>query len=127
MQTCRSCGEEKEVQEFPNRGYGKRRPDCLTCHRAKRKENYCPEANLRVSLKHLYGLTLEEYKDMEEEQGGRCAICGEVPDRHRLYVDHDHKTGEVRGLLCSRCNMGLGQFRDNPRFLEAALDYLAGP
>jgi hypothetical protein len=64
---------------------------------------------------------------LREEQGSRCAICG-VPEEHapmkRLHVDHDHRTHIVRGLLCSRCNTGIGQFKDDPNRLLAAIEYL---
>lgn len=58
-------------------------------------------------------------------QGGRCAICRELPGRKALHVDHDHASGRVRGLLCFRCNAGLGNFRDDPGTLKAALSYLS--
>jgi hypothetical protein len=64
-------------------------------------------------------------------QGGRCAICGKVPRSRRLAVDHDHKTGEVRGLLCASgdfgCNKGLGYFNDDPELLRRAYEYLVDP
>jgi hypothetical protein len=70
------------------------------------------------------------YADMFDAQHGECAICGRStpggPNRHdRLYVDHDHATGRVRGLLCMRCNVGLGYFRDDPELLATAIAYLA--
>lgn len=64
---------------------------------------------------------------MLEEQGERCKICGEESGctrRNALHLDHDHATGELRGLLCPRCNMGLGHFKDNPKLLRAAAAYL---
>lgn len=61
---------------------------------------------------------------MADAQDYRCAVCGEPPTRRRLDVDHDHKTGAVRGLLCSDCNIALGKFRDDPDRLRAAADYL---
>lgn len=67
---------------------------------------------------------------MHEEQGGECAICdAEIPavseDRYlSACVDHDHKTGKVRGLLCWDCNVGLGKFLDNPDLLVSAAEYL---
>lgn len=71
-----------------------------------------------------YGLTPEDYEMLLVNQEERCAICGETPLRGVLYVDHDHETGKVRGLLCGACNSGLGQFRDDPNVLRAAIDYL---
>ena len=82
-------------------------------------------AQRRYRLKTQYNLTLEDYEAMHEAQGGGCAICGEAEDTGRLLaVDHDHETGLVRGLLCTRCNTGLGLFRDNPDLLDAAREYL---
>ena len=69
-------------------------------------------------------LELEEYEMMVEAQGGRCALCGDEQKGQRLSIDHDHATGKIRALLCVRCNMGLGQFRDSPTLLEQARLYL---
>lgn len=74
-------------------------------------------------LKRLYGITLDEYNKMLAHQGGCCAICMETASS-RLHVDHCHSTGKVRGLLCSKCNTGLGAYRDNTELLKAAVDYL---
>jgi hypothetical protein len=63
-----------------------------------------------------------EHRSLLEGQGGRCAICRERPPTD---TDHDHLTGVVRGLLCNACNLGLGQFRDDPGLLLAAAEYLA--
>jgi len=65
----------------------------------------------RVHLKHFYGITPEHYESMLAAQGGGCAICGsrKAPSKRQwLYVDHDHATGAVRGILCARCNMAIG-------------------
>lgn len=74
------------------------------------------------------GITLEDYEDMLVQQGGGCAICGGRrgnKDVNVLYVDHNHVTGTVRGLLCGKCNRGLGMFQDRPDLLEKARKYLA--
>jgi hypothetical protein len=77
------------------------------------------------------GLTPEVFARMLEQQGGRCAICNraETSTSHSglvktLAVDHDHATGIVRGLLCEKCNHGLGRFTDDPEILVAAAEYL---
>lgn len=92
-----------------------------------------PEAvrlyNLRGAMKK-YGVTLDWFEAKLAEQDGRCVICGAMPDPNgikaaaRLHVDHDHETGAVRDLLCTRCNQGLGYFRDNPDLLRTAADYI---
>jgi hypothetical protein len=72
-----------------------------------------------------YGVTYERYQEMLNEQNGLCAICRNPPEQHkRLVVDHDHKSGYVRGLLCEWCNFGLGWFRDDPEYLLNAIEYL---
>lgn len=73
-----------------------------------------------------YGLTIEEYEEMLSAQGGVCAICGKLPDKYRLAVDHNHETGKVRGLLCIPCNRGVGIFQDSSELLINASDYLKG-
>jgi uncharacterized protein GlcG (DUF336 family) len=74
-------------------------------------------------LKQNFGLTLAEYDKMLESQGGVCKICGGVGlSGKRLSVDHDHETGKVRGLLCSKCNTAIGLLDDDPKtFLKASL------
>lgn len=72
-------------------------------------------------LRRRYGLTPEQWEDIKQAQGYRCALCGK---RKKLVVDHDHDTGKVRAALCHGCNVGLGRFGDNPVRLRAAADYL---
>lgn len=81
-------------------------------------------------IERTYGITLEVYERMLEEQGGLCAICGGegfvMKESHtmKLAVDHCHSTGAVRGLLCHNCNRALGLFKDNPAHLAKAISYL---
>jgi hypothetical protein len=77
--------------------------------------------NRKWHLKLKYGLTLEQYEQLSDEQRGRCGVCG---TKAKLVVDHDHTTGKVRALLCGPCNQGLGQFRDNCDLLRRAASYL---
>jgi len=78
-------------------------------------------------LRRKYGITIEQYEDMHQTQEGRCGICSieeqEAP-RKILNVDHCHETGVVRGLLCDRCNLGIGILGDNLNSVQRALDYL---
>lgn len=83
-----------------------------------------------VYVAREYALSAEAYERMMAEQRGVCRICGHVPsgagrDKH-LFVDHSHKSGAVRGLLCAKCNSGLGMFRDDPMLLMSACAYLSG-
>jgi hypothetical protein len=73
-------------------------------------------------LRRLYGITLAEYEAMVKKQNGRCAICDE---ESALHVDHDHETGEVRGLLCQKCNTAIGHLRHDEHLLRRAIDYLS--
>ena len=78
-------------------------------------------------LQKKYGITLADYEDMLEAQDGHCAICPKTPaEEHHsvLHVDHNHETGEVRGLLCNSCNKGLGHLGDSTEILTSALQYL---
>lgn len=77
-------------------------------------------------LKRNYGITLEDFKKMEADQGGVCKICGKPPtkNRKRLSVDHCHKTGKIRGLLCVNCNAMIGMAKDGPELLERGIQYL---
>jgi hypothetical protein len=83
---------------------------------------YTPEQRRRWHLKAKYGLTLEEYETMRVEQDGKCAIC--ESGTLQLVVDHCHKTGRVRGLLCVSCNASLGLLRDDPEVILRAAQYL---
>lgn len=85
-----------------------------------------PDWRTNYHLKHTYGITLVDYNKMLDAQGNGCAICGKTPKENgkRLDVDHDHKTGQVRGLLCTQCNMGLGCLGDSLLQLQAAVSYL---
>ncbi len=83
-------------------------------------------------LSKHFGISVEQYEEFMRRQAGCCAICLQPPDeakghknKPRLHVDHDHKTGRVRGLLCNSCNAGLGYFRDDIELLLSAADYLS--
>ena len=77
-------------------------------------------------LRKKYGITEDDYQKMEATHDGGCWICGRKPKLggRRLHVDHCHKTGRVRGLLCWHCNAGLRKYTDNPAKLRRAADYL---
>ncbi|WP_292980954.1 endonuclease VII domain-containing protein [Mycobacterium sp.] len=84
-----------------------------------------PDRRRDSRLRCQFGITLSEYRAMEDSQSGVCAICGlECVSGRSLAVDHDHGTGEVRGLLCANCNRAIGLFKDDPGRLMAAAAYL---
>jgi len=116
---CNQCGESKPVDQFPRLSYGTYL--CEICLRA---------AQAAQQLRRQ-GSSNQEYRMLLEAQGAKCAICGAIQGHQscygkvcRLAVDHDHRTGKVRGLLCNNCNRGLGRFRDSVENLEAAVRYL---
>lgn len=76
-------------------------------------------------LARRYGMTPEAYDEIVAAQANRCAICGDEPSEGKaLHIDHDHKSGAVRGLLCGHCNRAIGLFRDNADVIEMAAAYL---
>lgn len=119
---CPRCGQTKPVEEFGRRTYPN---GTVGLH------GYCKPCNVESTRLWNYGLSQVEFEQMVKDQDGRCAICGDVPDpeaelaRQRvLHIDHDHRTGKVRQLLCWRCNCGLGNFGDDVDRMTAALAYL---
>lgn len=125
MQNCVKCCEDKPLTEFyvskPDRYYTWCKSCCNERSRAYRVAN--PDAFRDRHLKRDYGISLEEYKAMLDAQGRVCKIC-EQPDRKALSVDHCHRTGKVRGLLCTRCNNLVGKADEKIPYLENAIKYL---
>lgn len=87
----------------------------------------CSQKNRARSLDKLYRITQQEYERILEYQHGLCFICGHPPKKKRLAVDHNHKTGLIRGLLCAGCNVALGKFRDDPDRIRKAMAYVDAP
>lgn len=124
---CPDCDMIKPLTEFARTkarksGY---HSYCLTCHTARGVESKTRlhGSTREYHLRRRYGIGQAEFDEMLLMQGGVCAICGASDPQH---VDHDHRTGRVRGILCFNCNGGLGQFRDNPVLLAEAITYLKG-
>jgi hypothetical protein len=132
-QVCRSCHTEKPEEAYRRRADkpGKPlRPVCRQCEKAARKPPKKIKRTKKIKkkekvarLKKKYGLSLEVHTIMSFIQDKKCAICKEVPSGG-LVVDHSHTTGKVRALLCSKCNLALGMFKDSPDLLRAAVRYL---
>jgi hypothetical protein len=128
---CAKCGHVKAIQHFSvsNSAVEKYKPGrwqsyCKLCHRAQRSSPNWKKMARNAYVKRKYGIDLAVQDRMEQEQGGLCWICLKPPGARRLSVDHDHKTGRVRGLLCLRCNRYLvGRHRDGA-LLRRAADYL---
>lgn len=119
------CGQEKPLGQY--RGASRR---CKACVRAEgRRKRAVPSAKRAArdaSYRRLYGLSLAEYERMARRQRWRCKVCDRkaYPAGTRLVVDHNHATGEVRGLLCQPCNSALGLMGEKPERLISAAKYL---
>ena len=114
----------RKCQYCPNKHYAHGR-----CKRHYEMQWRTPAKNRKYNLRKFRGMSLEEYARILKEQGGGCAICGRKTAGNRIMpyslpVDHDHKTGKTRGILCSPCNRALGYMEDNPNRLRAAAKYL---
>ena len=151
MKTCTKCGVEKPLSAFnlEKRNKDGRRGDCKACEYVVHKRWYHenkvqeaaktrawershPEAIFDRHLRKHYGITREEYMVLLEIQGGVCAICRQ-PEKVKNYrtgkvkmlsVDHDHLTGQVRGLLCQYCNQAIGFFEEDAERMVSAMEYL---
>ena len=87
-----------------------------------------PDKQHATDIKRHYGLSIDEYRLLLDKQHNKCQICGKKHNpsekRQRLYVDHDHLTGKVRGLLCANCNFIIGHADDKVELLQKAIAYL---
>lgn len=121
---CKDCAEEpprkfKRPAPYPG-------PRCKTHHNDVIKQR--SKRSHELSVQRTYNLKPGEYDKMYEAQNGRCAICERATGAtRRLSVDHDHQTGEVRGLLCRPCNDMLGHARDDWKMFATATRYLVCP
>jgi hypothetical protein len=119
----RAREREREKRESSKPGYRERQAEWNKARREQNPEEY--RRSLRAAQLRNYGLTEREYREMHQAQNGLCAICGNPQISGReLSIDHDHKTGIVRGLLCHKCNLGIGYFQENIAYLENAIAYL---
>lgn len=150
MKICYLCNIEKSLEEFYK---DSRHPDgkekrCRECVLKMRTKNYYKNHEVnrekarikannfrknnkgyqrKYDLKRTYGITEEDYEKMLKEQNYGCKICNSKDPKGKtkwFNVDHCHNSGQVRGLLCTGCNLGLGAFKDNIEFMEAAIKYL---
>ena len=135
---CRVCGDNKNLladfylsRKDPTKksSYAYECKDCTI----KRTVQYNKDNSETVRsqyLKRAYGMTFEEFENMLSEQNNCCAICGtNKPSKtrgrvKRFHVDHDHKTGKIRGLICKSCNIALGEVEDNIHILKSMIQYL---
>jgi len=118
MEECICCNKLLPVSEFTkdstrSRGY---KLICKPCHSRKCRERHWKNAG-------IVGFKLQDFDRMRDEAQGCCSICSKY-EGDNLHVDQDHETGAVRGLLCSACNLGLGNLGDNLTGLNKAVEYL---
>jgi len=139
---CNRCKETKPATCFeynPQQRDGMRATcrQCLAPANAKRSRVYKAQQRANDPVKfrlvqrgkqyvRRYGLNEGDFERMNDTQNGKCAICANSPDPKKRFldIDHDHKSGKVRELLCTNCNTGLGRFRDDPDILIKAVNYL---
>lgn len=147
MKYCPKCKATKDLDQFYK---DKQTSDGLTCWcidcKKKRQQHYNNRPEVKEqrkeyqiayialnplqakdsSLKRLYNISIDDYNQMFSDQDGCCAICKRHQSEFKkaLAVDHDHKTDKVRGLLCSGCNLALGNTEDSIEILSSAIQYL---
>lgn len=131
---CRDCERQRSaryqhenreaVRETARRWY--RANKKKHAERTARVYRRNPEASFDRHLRRKYGITLNDYNAILAAQGGGCALCGkkQSTEKLRLAVDHDHETGNVRGILCHHCNRAIGALGDSVDGIQRALDYL---
>ena len=138
---CKDCNEVKGASQFyfskvlvyKKTGQPKRVSYCKGCQRIRSKShNFINKKTIQNKQRiNAYGISTEEYELIRKKQDGRCKICKDRRERLKrngktlsLSIDHDHNTGRVRGLLCYKCNLGLGVFGDKVTYLLRAICYL---
>jgi|APSaa5957512535_1039671.scaffolds.fasta_scaffold03125_18 hypothetical protein len=124
IKKCTQCKKEKHITEFNLKGDKKK---CKTGRRS-----YCKVCSKAYWLAHKFNITLKDYDKMLSNQNNKCGICQtsfnsidkRTGNQRAFAVDHDHKSNEIRGLLCSKCNIGLGLLGDTLEDLHKAVKYL---
>lgn len=139
MKRCKTCGISKKTTAFTrqkqrsgNYAFNFECKECACGRQAKRYQNRTEEQKLKKKdtfIRRLYGIGLEEYQVLFDSQEGKCAACQisqeELPKA--LVIDHCHASNKVRGLLCSGCNLALGNVKENIAALLGLAAYIKGP
>lgn len=116
VKICVDCKESLTMEHYSINKKGHPQARCKKCNPV-----FCRQSDLA----RKYGISVEDYRFMVENQNNTCEICGGVnTDGRPLFVDHCHKSGKVRSLLCHSCNAGIGCFKDDESLLEKAINYL---
>lgn len=132
---CKACAPKHTHTKAPDTRESK---ECNVCHKVRPMNDFRLKGNHRKNtcihcenIKSTFGINANDYDKMLKKQNGVCGICKkEEKERHqngklrKLAIDHCHSTGKIRGLLCTKCNQGLGNFKDNESYLEQAIKYL---
>lgn len=136
LNMCRSC-YEKDLRRRNPAFAERQRENCRRWHKKYAEKAKAAAKAWRAkqdpvwrfarALRTRFGLTVDEYTAQLRRQGGKCAICCRPPRKTRLAVDHDHKTGALRGLLCFRCNFGLSYFAESAACLARAAAFIRRP
>jgi hypothetical protein len=135
---CSKCKIVKQRKEFLERSNGDIRSRCKSCESEDRKQSYKYVPKIlseeerdynrkrekEVYTPKKYGIRYEDILNMLIQQNYLCKICKKINISEKYNIDHCHKTGKVRGLLCSSCNSGLGKFKDNKEILLRGVEYL---
>jgi len=130
-QFCPKCCTAVELEGFAQTAQGQYGQYCRACKKAVNRESYLTKWKALKPAQHrqrTYGLEQAEYDRMMREQRHACGVCSvsfKGLDRRLIHVDHDHRTGVVRGLLCNRCNTGLAAFIDDMSLIVHAAAYVA--
>lgn len=132
MKVCVGCEELLSLELFAVGQYGPtgnpwRRNRCRPCYNRYMRE-YKKARGYRFrkdqALRYKFGISIEDYDSLMETQGGVCAICGLEDKDFALGVDHNHETGEIRGLLCNPCNRALGLLKENKNNMANMIAYV---
>jgi hypothetical protein len=132
MRNCTVCKIDKDDSLFVKRSNRKSgvQSYCKECHNKKMRGSYNSDYMKNYDLVKNYNITLNQFKEMSINQNDRCAICYvhilDISAKHKktLCVDHCHKTGKIRGLLCDRCNRGIGLFKEDIKIMLKAIEYI---
>ncbi len=124
---CSKCRKDRTLDLFfikkeKNPKYFRFNSPCKICMREhnKQRKDYLRNYHLIRN----FGISEDQYNEILEKQDGKCKICNKHPSVKKLAVDHCHKTGKIRGLLCEKCNTGLGMFKDDITNLRSAISYI---
>lgn len=136
MKVCKRCGNKKELSDFHKNNKMKEGyvHICKLCnHKTYSEKMKVNPKSTREGYWKKQGISVnyEFFLELIEKQGNKCAICGKEEEKFcktgikkQLVVDHDHNSGQVRGLLCTSCNLGIGNLKDDPELLQKAAEYL---